>query len=329
VTRRINRAVVGGRATSLQIDPFDFATGGPADIDVLLVQRDALPAEVVEPFLRRVNAEHIRLVADVDDDFFGPEARARLTEAEYDPSRIASVEAVVRAAQTVVVSTPQLRHVVRPLASGRVVVVPNALDREFWVDGDPLHDALVHDGSVHDGSGDIARVLFAGSTTHGDDLALLRDVFDGTVRAPDGRPVRLEVVGVTDRADDGWYDRLPVPDGSRHYPEFVRWMRSRSSRWSAAVAPLTDEPFNRAKSDIKVLDYALLGLPVVASASPAYRRLRRRGVHLVGLRQGPHAWSHALSDAFPDARSREKLRSYVLARRTIGSDSAWEDAVLN
>ena len=48
------------------------------------------------------------------------------------------------------------------------------------------------------------------------------------------------------------------------YPAFVRWM-ARELKWDLAVAPLCDDVFTRAKSDIKALDYAGLGVPAVYS----------------------------------------------------------------
>lgn len=44
------------------------------------------------------------------------------------------------------------------------------------------------------------------------------------------------------------------------------------------IVPLSDIPFNRAKSAIKGLEYAASGIPFVASALPEYRRLEDMGV---------------------------------------------------
>jgi hypothetical protein len=324
VTRPLNRAVVAGVASSLQIDP-----GEPLpDVDVVLVQRDAVPLAATSAFSDAVRRSGVPLVVDVDDDFFGPEARARLARAEYGTERIAAVEAMVRAADTVTVSTPVLRDVVAPMAR-QVVVVPNELDPEFWIDG-----AVAPAPGPDDG---VVRALYAGSATHGDDLALLRDAFDGLVLR-DGRAVRLEVVGVHDGTDDDWYDRLVIPDGWTHYPEYVRWMRANAGRWSVGVAPLTDTAFNRAKSDIKALDYALLGLPVVASDGPAYRPLGRYGVRLVrdaattAVGSSARAWRDAVRSSVERAGGERfgrtaRLRRHTLRARMLGSSGAWERAL--
>jgi hypothetical protein len=42
------------------------------------------------------------------------------------------------------------------------------------------------------------------------------------------------------------------------------------------IAPLTDIPFNHAKSWIKPLEYVAAGIPFVASKSPEYKRFQKR-----------------------------------------------------
>lgn len=318
VTRRINRAVVAGWARASQVDPERLATGADgAHYDVMLVQRDAVPPALVSSFVAQVRERGARLVVDVDDDFFTPDARARLLEAEYTEPGILGLEALVRSADAVMVATDRLAEILRAVTPAPVAVVPNELDPEFWVDHPGSAIAPPHDG-VH-------RVLYTGSTTHAADLAMLERAFDGLL-ADDGRPIRLELAGVTD-ADPGspWYDRLAIPEGWTHYPEFVRWMRRSSARWDVSVAPLADTPFNRAKSDLKALDGALLGLPVVAADREPYRRLAGHGIRLVG--DEPDDWRSAIRGAVSDP-SPESLTEWVLAERMLGHDPTWDRVVL-
>ena len=48
-------------------------------------------------------------------------------------------------------------------------------------------------------------------------------------------------------------------------------------RWAAGLAPLEDTPFNRAKSDLKFLEYSALGLPTVASRVTPYLGIDAHG----------------------------------------------------
>ncbi|GAA1494822.1 glycosyltransferase [Curtobacterium herbarum] len=320
VTGRMSALAASGAARVAQVDPVRWADGSDtAHLDAILVQRDAFPLGSLDAAFARASAEGTRIVAEVDDDFFTAEARARLARAEYDPERLASVDRLVRAAAAVVVSTEPLRAVLA--AQGiDAVVVPNGVQPGLWA----------HDPVVPAAAGP-RRVLYMGSATHGGDLDLLRDVFDGLVD-DDGRPVRLEVVGVTQDDGDAWYDRLELPEGASHYPQFVAFLRDHADRWSAGVAPLTDDRFNDAKSDLKFLEYSMLGLPFVGSDRPSYAGVAAHGGLLAGDRVDD--WRAALRTAFhdPDARVR-RAQAYVRAERVVASgrdepgERAWRAAL--
>ncbi|MGU3410072.1 hypothetical protein ACLBWP_08200 [Microbacterium sp. M1A1_1b] len=315
VTGRMSALAASGAARVAQVDPVRWADGtDTAHLDAVLVQRDAFPVAALDAAFARARSEGTRIVAEVDDDFFSQEARARLARAEYDPQRLASVDRLVRSADAVVVSTTALQEVLAAegIAS---VVVPNAVQPGLW-STEPVRPDT--DGP--------RRVLYMGTATHGGDLDLLRPVFDGFVD-DDGRPVRLEVVGVTSD-DDGWYDRLPVPEGGTHYPDFVAFLRQHTRRWSAGVAPLTDDRFNDAKSDLKFLEYTMLGLPFVGSDRPSYA-----GVDAVGgllAADDPESWRRALRTAFRDADALvARAREHVLAERVVvdGAEPQWRVAL--
>ncbi|MBA8991695.1 glycosyltransferase involved in cell wall biosynthesis [Curtobacterium pusillum] len=318
VVRRTEHLARSGRAEVRQVDPVAFVDGADeTPYRALLVQRDILPRDQVEPFLAAAAARGIRVAAEVDDDFFTASGRDRLARAEYDPDRLASIDALVRGADLVLVSTEELAALVRPVAR-RVVVVRNALDPTIWTPGDTAVDEDLAVGEH--------RVLYMGTLTHGADLELLRDVFTD-LTASDGLPVRLEVIGVTDDADGtGWYRRVEVPDG--HYPAFARWLVDHRERWRAGVAPLRDEEFNRAKSDLKAIEYTALGLPAVVSDRPSYRDARDHGV--VAVPDDVDAWRHAVRAAVDTGDADPVAARWVRDERTIGDDGdAWRSALLD
>lgn len=315
VVRRTEHLAASGAATVRQVDPVAFIAGTDAtEYAAVLVQRDNLPRDAVQRFLDAAAARGVRVVGEVDDDFFTASGRERLARAEYDPDRLASIDALVRGADTVVVSTPELADVVRPVARD-VTVVPNALDPGLWTPGTTEDD---------DRPAGEHRVLYMGTLTHAADLELLRDVFtDLTVT--DGTPIRLEVIGVTDESGADWFRRVEVPDG--HYPAFSRWLVAHRERWRAGVAPLRDEEFNRAKSDLKFLEYTALGLPAVVSDRPSYARARAHGA--VAVPDDPEAWRAAVRAAVERGTADERAVRWVTGERTIGrGDDAWRRVLL-
>ncbi|WP_144714028.1 glycosyltransferase family 4 protein [Curtobacterium pusillum] len=322
VVRRTEHLAASGVATVQQVDPESFVDGrDTTPYAAVLVQRDILPRATVDPFLAAAADRGVRVVAEVDDDFFTASGRQRLARAEYDPDRLASIDALVRGADTVVVSTDELAAVVRPLARS-VAVVRNALDPELWT---PRADP----GTGADDGADVLppheyRVLYMGTLTHASDLELLRDVFTDLV-ATDGTPIRLEVIGITDDTTADWYRSVEVPDG--HYPAFARWLVEHRDRWRAGVAPLRDEEFNRAKSDLKALEYTALDLPAVVSDRPSYRAASTFGV--VAVPDDPAAWRAAVATAVDRGHADPAAVAWVAADRTIGrDDGAWRRVLL-
>ena len=198
----------------------------------------------------------------------------------------------------------------------RVQVWPNVLDERLW-----FSDA----GRMRPRTAE-RRLLYMGSRTHGADL----DLLDGVATAAGdllGERVVLELVGVAP-VDDPRAEHLRAPDSAVHYPEFVRWLRRHRDRWDVALAPLVDDEFNAVKSDLKLLEYAAMRLPVVASDAGPYAG-QHAMAHLV--QPGCEPWAAAVADALgggqgdePATRAAHVRRERVLAPTA----DAWLAAVL-
>lgn len=78
------------------------------------------------------------------------------------------------------------------------------------------------------------------------------------------------------------------------------------SKFDIGIAPLADSPFNRARSNIKVKEYAACGTPWLASQAVAYAGLgEREGGRLVG----DDDWFAALDVLIRDRKARKRLAS--------------------
>ena len=126
-------------------------------------------------------------------------------------------------------------------------------------------------------------------------------------RAAIPMPFRLTLVGgISQPLQRPWLHSLEVPLEARRYPRFVRWLR-RLPRHDLGLAPLVANPFNAAKSDVKLLDYAALGLPALCSPGPAYQELLAAGL---ALGAEPGQWGEQILWA---ARHRRRLRRLAQA----------------
>ena len=274
----------------------DYAHRLAPDVDVLMVVRDAVPAHLVDAVLSRARAAGTRIVLDLDDDLLTEDAMQRLEQQSYDRSRLVALSHLVRCVDQVTTSTAHLADAAAAVGGDRerITVVENQLDPRLWMSR-TISSAdlrLEEPAAEHE-----LRILYMGSATHDEDLALLNGVI-GDVTANLGKRAVLELVGVT---------ACELPPGTRRlvptdneYPGFVAWLRARRNRWHAAVAPLTDNSFNRGKSDLKLLEYGALGLPVVASAVGPYRDTKLSFVRFANNRQ---QWIEQLTSSLTETQS--------------------------
>ena len=187
-----------------------------------------------------------------------------------------------------VVTTEFLANAYRHMISD-IVVVPNRLEQELWL---PLHSQKRTTPKP--------RIGWAGGTTHQGDLALLKEIIESTRHEADWiffgmcpkelRPLVTEYHAFTAFSD---------------YPA-----RLAALNLDIAVAPLAQIPFNQGKSNLRLLEYGVLGIPVVCTDIDPYRNSPACRVE-----NTEEAWTRALRDRIYDAEARERegiaLRQWV------------------
>ena len=241
----------------------DLIVADPAEAlrhraDLLITQRYAVPdAKAADALARHCREQGTRLVYDLDDDLLNiPRDHP---EAAILRPRARGVARMLGHADAVWVSTDRLRQSLGA-AGAKATVIANGLDERLWIT--PSARVLNPYGPV--------RVLYMGTATHDADFAMVQPALARLLAAFPGR-VRFDLIGVTMRGDlPDWVQRIAPPASARaSYPGFVDWLVRQD--WDIGIAPLADTGFNRAKSAIKTLDYAALGLAVLASDVPAYQ----------------------------------------------------------
>ena len=94
-----------------------------------------------------------------------------------------------------------------------------------------------------------------------------------------------------------------------------------------AHAPLLDNPFNRCKSALKLIEFGALGIPVIASDVAPYQNAPVQRVD-----NTPQAWSSALDALLRDAARRAEcaltLQQWAWGRHRLSDRrAAWLDAL--
>jgi glycosyltransferase involved in cell wall biosynthesis len=267
--------------------------------DIVATHRYAVPdigaAGALAAHCRRTGAT---LLYDLDDDLL--HIPREHSEAPLLRPKAKVVQRLLRDAAIVSVSTPALAASLAPVRRD-AVVVPNGLDERLWAG---LPDGVAPGRRTRGGP---VRLLCMGSATHDADFALIEPALARLVDTF-GYRVEIDVLGVSTRTDmPDWVTRPPMPpNATATYPGFVDWITQQEG-WDVGLAPLADTAFNRCKSAIKTLDYAALGLAVVASDVAAYRGSLADGAGGMLAANRPDAWYAVLSKLVRDAELRRGL----------------------
>jgi glycosyltransferase involved in cell wall biosynthesis len=188
---------------------------------------------------------------------------------------------IARLAEAVTTTTPSLAERYRRAGIEGVTVIPNHLSISL------PRPTERHDGVV------IGWIAGAEHELDARELgihAALRRVLE------DHPEVRVESVGV----------ELDLPAQRYRHHRMVPFaeLPRVTARFDIGIAPLADIPFNRARSDIKLKEYAASGVPWLASPVGPYLGL---GEDEGGGLVADGAWEHELRRLVADRRARRRL----------------------
>ncbi len=191
-------------------------------------------------------------------------------------------------ADRLIVSTVPLAEALAGMADD-IKVVPNRLDEAIW-------DGLVSQRGVSEKP----RVGWAGALQHGGDLELLEEVVRQTAEEVD-----WVFFGMCSHALRPYVKEAHDPIEFALYPGKLA-----SLNLDLAVAPLEHNRFNECKSNLRLLEYGVLGWPVVASDIAPYR-----DAPVCRVANQPRAWVNAVRERIHDLdaarREGDELRNWV------------------
>ena len=268
----------------------DIETVFDCAAEIVVTQRHAVPdaetADRLNAYVRRIGGS---LVYDLDDDVLGMPRQSQ--EKQQAARRMLTV------ADAVWVSTQALADrmsAIRPDAE----VVEDRLDERIWVAPPP--PAPYWDDPI--------RILYFGSGTPDDDLAMIEPALSRLVMDY-GERISIDVLGMVRplTAGRGLNGLSPSAHGARSYPGFVDWITRSQPSWHIGLAPLRDTAANRCRSPVRALEYAALGLAVLASDVPAYRGSIADGPAGQLVANTVVAWHAALDWMIRDQNLRRRL----------------------
>jgi glycosyltransferase involved in cell wall biosynthesis/GT2 family glycosyltransferase len=284
------------------LDAAELVRLGVRNFDGVVVCRNAGPPEVLSALARQCKKWGVPLVLDLDDDLLN-------VPADKDPGGVypefaPALRELLAMASLTTLSTEPLIEAYAP-KTHQVRLVPNRLEPNHWLT--PVNAGVEAPAGVLEHTG--PRILYMGSPTHREDLELVLPAFE-RLRKEHG--AALFIVGITSSDPPPGVVALTPPN--RRYDHFIQWFKSISRFFDIAIAPLTDAPFNRSKSALKFMEYAALGLPVVASDVEPYARVVRDGVDGLLVEADEDGWVEAVASLIRDPALRKRLTAAARSR---------------
>jgi processive 1,2-diacylglycerol beta-glucosyltransferase len=259
---------------------------GSADIVIVdrLWHNQATLAQV-EQLIKDVRNTYARLIYTLDDDLFNlPQDKTGNLPTDYREI----VQLLLDEADAILVTTPILAQRLQE-RDRKTIVITNALDERLT--GPPPCLPLRWDLPF-------LVIGYMGTPTHDEDLQMILPAL-AAITEKSSTPLVLELIGVTQsRQTRAMLQDLPLTLRWKEppnpvYPSFMTWFTS-TRHWDIALAPLVDTPFNRAKSDVKFLDYSALGAAGIYSREPVYGRSVEHGVTGWLADATTESWTEAL-----------------------------------
>jgi glycosyltransferase involved in cell wall biosynthesis len=301
--------------------------------DVVILERfwhNRVSTAEAQRLVREIRRRSHLFLYSIDDSLLDATTNTENWTAQFGSEQQAAVLFFARAADGIIVSTDALKNRLRAL-NDRIVVVANALDERLFQDAEERLTRRL----ARDHPGGPTKFGYLGTGMPLTDLMVVVEPLRQILR-DFGAKVEFQLAGVTtaQRAMH-LFAGLPVKpltvSGVDHYPEFVRWAAGHLD-WDFGIAPLADVPLNRCKSDIKFLDYSLLGIPAVCSDVPAYRNTVKHMSTGLVTPEDPQGWRSALKYMItkPAERARMALEAYreTRATRTLQRRAhEWREAI--
>lgn len=196
-------------------------------------------------------------------------------------------------ADLVTVTTPRLQEVYGG------VVVPNCIPERYLEIKRPENE--------------LVTVGWGGITaTHPDDLQITHGIINQTLTSTKGLSRFMALgdeqalvnLGIRNRDPNGFQKGVDI----EQYAEFI-------SQLDVGIVPLTDTPFNQAKSWLKSLEYASVG--VVPVVSPTYDNMRMVDAGSAIVARNPRDWAAETVKLIKDNEYRQEMASRA---RTFASE---------
>lgn len=260
------------------------------ELDTIVLQRQLLlhQRELIRRYCE-INKETL-LVFEIDDLFTSVPVKS--LHRKDMPRHLSSLlKDALGLVHRLVVSTEPIKEAYSGLIDD-VRIVKNTVERSIWGDLKPQRRVARK-----------PRVGWAGGISHTGDLQLIADVVKETANEVD-----WVFLGMFPEGTRAYLADLQEGVPLDKYPEKLA-----SLNLDLAVAPLEMNAFNESKSNLRLLEYGVLGYPVICTDITPYQDVR---FPITRVKNSTENWVNAIREHISDldetAKMGDRLRQHVL-----------------
>ncbi len=223
------------------------------NFDYIILQRNYYDFEIANLLIEKSKILNFKIIYEIDDDLIHIDESNPQHDFYWGIQN--QLEHIISNADLVTVTTENLKQQLAYL-NNNITVIPNRLGT-FWF--------KKNYGIKKYKPNNIIKIGYIGSIRHSWDLILIeksiKRVKDYFLKKK--ILIIFELIGGTTEHLD-FTEQIEVPDDKQHYFEFIDWYKN-TVDWDIAIAPLESSNLNLTKSELKYLEYAVLGIPGVYS----------------------------------------------------------------
>ena len=260
-------------------------------LDILIVQRHFTAAFSYQQLAEALGERRPKIIFEFDD------ALDRLPQSNpgyaYHKQLKPRFEEYIRNADLVTVSTEQLKEYYSDW-NENIIVLPNLLDGQIWQES--FKKTKKQAGKI--------RMLFAGTNTHAADFAMIAPAVQ-KILAEYKDKVELLLWGEEALELKGHPNVKVIKDFEFTYANYAKALQELSVDF--ALVPLADDDFNKAKSNIKWLEYSASKIPGIYSDIRPYSEFIKHNKTGILIKNDIDSWYKAIKNLAGNAKKRKTI----------------------
>lgn len=290
--------------------------------NIIFLERDSR-AEIA-PIITKCQEAGKKFMMDLDDHVACFSVISEPQVAQYWQEQYPRLLSILALVDGLICTTPRMASYYKPLMrrNAQVFHIPNYIDISAprWAKAKALRKQMLPN--------ELLTIGWMGGHTHADDLAIIRKAL---LKAMTTLPIKVKFVGlVPDWASELPQSRVICDSGYTNLDTYPL----RYCDLDIGLIPLARNEFNDVgKSDLKFLEFGVLGIPSVVSRSPAYGSVSHKRTGLI-VDNNDDEWYTAIKYLVENKLERERLavnvERYVLRQRTADNNvHRWSSAFKN